>query len=161
MFDRFTTAARKVLGNARKEAENNDYLTTRHILIALVEAEGPCKDCFKMLAVKVEDLRKISCQYDFSSKKLSMGQIPFSQNAKKALENAVEIAVAEKSNHISPKHLLYGLCRVSGCSAQDVLVRMVSVDQCDKVIKILKAETQDVYGDGVESYQSPFTGEWK
>jgi len=154
MFDRFTMEARKVMKAARNEAViSGDYISTRHLLIALSQVEGESRTVLNLVGLTEDKLKAESIKYD-TGNTLPVGVIPFTKNAKRALEKTVEVAVARKDNHIGPMHLLVGLCRTKGTSAQKVVRSITNAEEVDKIIKGLRKAEEP------EKYQSPFTGEW-
>ena len=156
MFDRFTVESRRVMKAARDEAANSDYISTRHLLLGLSQADGNEK-VLELLGLTTAVLRAESKKHDVKIKNLRLEIIPFSCNSKKVLEKAVEIAVAQKDNCITPEHLLSGLGLTKGTSAQTVVQSLLTFEELTKKIDDLeRAEIVEQ-----EKYQSPFTGEWK
>jgi len=181
MFDRFTLESRKIMRVIRDEAANGGYISTTHFLIGLSQADE-CKKAFELLGLTTaalrEESKKYDKKYDLNNKKLSLGVIPFTRRSKDLLEKAVEIAVNQKSNCITPNHLFLGLLGITGTSAQTVIQSLLTLEQrivvFDKIIEHYKAQgmlhrdlKEDLIADSngscaieLEKYQSPFTGEW-
>jgi len=185
MFDRFTPEARKVMGFARQEAEQNNFIATRHFLTALSMVDSSASDAFRVFKLSTEDLRQESSKHDTRKlKQLSLGGIPFTQNAKKALEAAVEVAKIKGAKDITPFHLLLGVCACDGSTAQKVLRGLLTEEDINDALaaQIFSSKPKcegceepathaDDYGIDLcegcyeisevpEPYQSPFTGEW-
>lgn len=189
MFDRFTPEALNVMSYARHEAKNNDYVTTRHLLIALSLVESPVREALGILKISTEKLRQESTRHD-SGPWWTKGSLSFTPNTKKLLEGAVEDAQIRNDDHITPSHLMRGLFKCEGSSAQEVLRKLLTLEEInDACLRIIKesanvetteakcegcdepATHADDYGVGLcegcyeisevpEPYQSPFTGKW-
>lgn len=155
MFDRFTMEARKVMKAAREAAINGGYISTRHLLIGLSQVEGKSRTVLNLVGLTEDKLKAESKKYD-TGNTLRVGVIPFTKNAKRAIEKTVEVAAARKDNYIGPMHLLVGLCRTKGTSAQKVARSIITAEEVDKIIESLKKSEKSE----PEKYQSPFTGEW-
>ena len=66
IFDRFTERAKKVLGLARKEAQdlNHDYIGTEHLLLGLIrEGGGVAANVLRNLGVDIERLERRSTEF--------------------------------------------------------------------------------------------------
>ena len=112
MFDRFTERARKVMSLARQEAQrfNHDYIGTEHILLGLVqEGSGVAAQVLKNLEVEPRKIRvEVEKIVKNGTNMVTMGQLPFTPDAKRALELALEEAGAHA---MGSEHLLLGLVR--------------------------------------------------
>ncbi|MBI4825878.1 MAG: ATP-dependent Clp protease ATP-binding subunit [Nitrospirae bacterium] len=115
MFEKFTEKGRKVIINARDEAEKrqNDYLGTEHLLLGLLKDEdGLPLIILKKMGISVGELRiEVERNLPASSSVLAFGDIPFTPRAKKVLELAVEEARLLGHSYIGSEHLLTGLIR--------------------------------------------------
>jgi len=172
MFDRFTTASRKVMKAARSEAKGSDYISTRHLLLGLSLEDPMTKLVLDAVGLTTAILRAESKKHDVNKKGLDSGIIPFSSHARKVIEKAVEVAAARKSNCITPKHLFIGLSEIRGTSARTIARSAITPENLNKAMKkIVPGQAdhrQDQVGKRVtlptpqepEKYQSPFTGEW-
>jgi len=128
MFDRFTDRSRKVMGYARQEAERlkHDYIGTEHVLLGLVkEGSGVAANILENLDI---DLDKVRAEVERNVKEGpetgTMGQLPFTQHAKKVLDYANEEARHLGHRYVGTEHLLLGLlCEKEGRAAK-VLVSL-------------------------------------
>ncbi|MDO8282853.1 MAG: ATP-dependent Clp protease ATP-binding subunit [Thermodesulfovibrionia bacterium] len=115
MFEKFTEKGRKVIINARDEAEKrqNDYLGTEHLLLGILKDEdGLPLIILKKMGISVGELRiEVERNLPTSSSILAFGDIPFTPRAKKVLELAVEEARLLGHSYIGSEHLLTGLIR--------------------------------------------------
>ena len=125
MFNRFTERARKVLVLAKEEARrfNHDYIGTEHILLGLIrEGEGVACAVLQNLGIDLERLKleveKMITPGGISS---TLGDIPFTPRAKKALELSAEEARSLGHNYIGTEHILLGLLREEEGLASQVL----------------------------------------
>ena len=104
MYERFTDRARKVMQLANQEAQrfNHEYIGTEHILLGLVkEGGGKAANVFKNLDV---DLRTIRLQAEklvqSGPDMVTMGKLPQTPRAKKAIEYAIHEADALNHKHV-------------------------------------------------------------
>jgi ATP-dependent Clp protease ATP-binding subunit ClpA len=123
MCERFTFRARKVMMLANHEAKRfrHEYIGTEHILLGLVkEGSGVAATVLKHLDV---DLRKIRFEVEKLNQSgpemVTIGRLPQTPRAKKAIEYAIAEARQLCHNHVGTEHLLLGLLREEeGCAAQ-------------------------------------------
>ena len=128
MFDRFTDRARKVCSLARAEAErfNHDFIGTEHFLLGLSkEDSGVAANVLRNMGIDsgkarldLEAMLKPGAPIDFSNR-----QLPFTPQAKKVLEFAIDEARAFKHNYVGTEHLLLGLLREQEGLAAQVLTK--------------------------------------
>jgi ATP-dependent Clp protease ATP-binding subunit ClpA len=115
MFDRFTDAARVVMGLSRQEAQrfNHQYIGTEHILLGLLlEGRSAAADTLRGLGAGLEAVRaQVDAIVQAGPQVSSFGQLPFTPRAKATLERAV--AAAEACGEIGPEQLLLGLLEVT------------------------------------------------
>jgi ATP-dependent Clp protease ATP-binding subunit ClpA len=126
MFERFTDRARKVmaLANQLAQVHNHEYIGTEHILLGLVkEGSGVGANVLRNLDV---DLRKVRLEVEKLVKSgpdlVTMGRLPQTPRAKKAVEFAIEEARNLDHNYVGTEHLLLGLLREHDGVAGQVLM---------------------------------------
>src|SRR5450759_1526966 len=109
MFERFTDRARKVMPLANQEAQrfNHEYVGPEHLLL---------------------DLRKIRNEVEkivqAGPEMVTMGKLPQTPRAKKAIEYAIEEARNLNHNYVGTEHLLLGLLREQEGVAAQVLMNL-------------------------------------
>jgi ATP-dependent Clp protease ATP-binding subunit ClpC len=123
MFERFTERARRVIILARGEAEKyqHEYLGTEHLLLGIVrEGTGTAISVLQALEFSPKQLEaELISRMPPTENVLTLGEIPFSPQAKKVLELSVEEARLLGQNYIGTEHLLLGLIKEdSGIAAQ-------------------------------------------
>lgn len=115
MQERFTERVRKVLALAKQEAIrlHHDYIGTEHILLSLVkEGEGVAAMVLIDLGISLADLqRAIENAVNYGSKTLVLGEVPLNQEARAALNWAVDEARRMNHSYIGTEHLLLGILR--------------------------------------------------
>ncbi|HDZ62061.1 MAG TPA: ATP-dependent Clp protease ATP-binding subunit [Nitrospirae bacterium] len=115
MFEKFTDKGRRVIINAKEEAEKrqNDYLGTEHLFLALLREEEslPIVILKKMGLSPKELWIEVERNLPLGSSVPTFGDIPFTPRAKKVLELAVEEARLLGHSYIGSEHLLIGLIR--------------------------------------------------
>jgi len=128
MFEQFTDRARKVMSLANQEAQrfNHEYVGTEHILLGLLkEGSGVA---FHVLANLDVTLRKARLEVEKLIKSgpdmVTMGKLPQTPRAKKALGYAVEEAEKLNHNYIGTEHVLLGILREKDGSAAQVLLNL-------------------------------------
>ncbi|MCA9000865.1 MAG: ATP-dependent Clp protease ATP-binding subunit [Planctomycetes bacterium] len=128
MFDRFTDRAKKVMNFARQEAQrfNHEYLGTEHILLGLIkEGDGVAAHVLKNMGVDMTKIRmEIEKIVKTGPSMVTMGQLPFTQMAKKVLELSMEEASSLSHNYIGTEHLLLGLIKENEGIAAQVLTNL-------------------------------------
>ncbi len=128
MFDRFTQRARKVMGFARREAQelNHEYIGTEHILLGLIrEGNGVAAGVITSLGVNLEAMRKeVLKNLTVRPKHEPSMQVPFTPRAKKAVELALEEAKNIGHGHVGTEHLLLALLRENEGIAPHILRTM-------------------------------------
>ncbi|MEO0091856.1 MAG: ATP-dependent Clp protease ATP-binding subunit [candidate division WOR-3 bacterium] len=125
MQERFTERVRKVIALARQEAirMHNDYIGTEHILLGLIkEGEGVAAMVLVNLGINLEELRRaVENAVNFGSKTLVLGEIPLNQEARSALNWAVDEARRMNHSYIGTEHILLGLIREERSIASQIL----------------------------------------
>ena len=151
MFNRFTERARKVLVLAKEEARrfSHDYIGTEHILLGLIrEGDGVACAVLQNLGVDLERTRvEIEKLVSPGSSASTMGDIPFTPRAKKALELSTEEARTLGHNYIGTEHILLGLIREGEGVAYQVLFGLgVDIKRARQEIVALLGGEQETQG---------------
>jgi len=149
MQERFTERVRKILNLAKHEAirMHNDYIGTEHILLSLVkEGEGVAAMVLTDLGINLDDLqRAIENAVNYGTKTLVLGEIPLNQQARSALNWAVDEARRMNHTYIGTEHLLLGILREErsiGCQIlQSLGIELEIVRQ--ETIRILGGEATE------------------
>jgi len=127
-FDKFTERVKKVMYLSRDEAGrlHHDYIGTEHLLLGLIrDGEGTAITALQNLGVDLDDIRKATeGMITQGGGTLSVGEIPFTPRAKRALELAVDEARLLGHNYVGTEHLLLGLLREGEGIAARVLTHM-------------------------------------
>jgi ATP-dependent Clp protease ATP-binding subunit ClpC len=123
MDNRFTERVRKVLSLARDEAGrlHHDYIGTEHILLGLIrEGEGVAIAVLKHLNLELDSLRlKVEEAVERGGSTLTIGDLPYTSQAKKVIELAMDEARSLNHSYVGTEHILLGLLREeTGISAQ-------------------------------------------
>ncbi|MDH5509687.1 MAG: hypothetical protein OEZ32_04955 [Nitrospinota bacterium] len=117
MFEKFNEGAQRslILGQEAAAREKHEHLGTEHIMFGLLQAPGEVNSSvFKRLKV---DLKKLVEQVEIlveANKPMEEGKpdVPFSDSAKKAIENGVVISREMGEESIGQEHLLIGMISV-------------------------------------------------
>jgi ATP-dependent Clp protease ATP-binding subunit ClpC len=132
MFERFTDRARRVVVLAQEEARmfEHDYIGTEHLLLGLIhEGEGVAAKALRALDVDLDTLRREVEALVGRGQRPQSGHIPFTPQAKKALELALRESVHLGHDYIGTEHLLLGLVREGdGPAAQVLQQRGIELD---------------------------------
>jgi hypothetical protein len=116
-FYRFNDSARKALGITSREARrrNHDYVGTEHLLLGLIREESVAP-IFKNLGVEIDVIRtEIEKSVESRPSEVYITQIPFTPQAKFALEQAMCESIELGHDYIGTEHLLLGLLREGEC----------------------------------------------
>jgi len=114
MFERCTDRARKAMALARKSARDlrHDFLGPEHILLGSIAVDdGAAARILEELGADADRVRRgIEARLPPGSGPASQPRIPFTPEAKRVLETALEAASTLGHDHIGTEHLLLGLC---------------------------------------------------
>jgi hypothetical protein len=128
MYERWTDRARKVMQLANQEAQrfNHEYIGTEHILLGLIkEGSGVAAKVLNNLGI---DLRRIRLEVEkivqFGPDMVTMGKLPQTPQAKKAVEYSIEEARNLNHPYIGTQHLMLGLLRAEEGVAAQVLMNL-------------------------------------
>ena len=123
MFERFTDPARQVVVFAQDEARalGHDYLGTEHLLLGLIREDRGAAARVLASAGVGEDAVRARAATTGVAAELKAGQIPFSQNAKRVLEQSLREAVRRKHGYIGTEHILLSLVTVPDSTATRIL----------------------------------------
>jgi ATP-dependent Clp protease ATP-binding subunit ClpA len=124
VFERFTDRARQVVVLAQDESRafGHDYIGTEHLLLGLLrEEEGVAAHALESLGVELQEARAQVEAIVGPGDEAPAGQIPFTPEAKKALELSLREALGLGHNHIGTEHVLLGVVRIEDSVAAQVL----------------------------------------
>ncbi len=128
MHDKFTERVRKVIFLAREEASRlqHDSIGTEHLLLGLLrEGEGIAATVLANLGLDLDAIRQaVESLVAHSGGSLTIGEIPFTANARRVLELSVDEARQMGHNYVGTEHLLLGLIREGEGVAAKVLMDM-------------------------------------
>jgi ATP-dependent Clp protease ATP-binding subunit ClpA len=128
MFERFTKRARRVVVLAQEEARmlGHDYIGTEHLLLGLVhEGTGVAAQALESLGITQQAVRQqVEEIIGRGHQDPQSGHIPFTPQAKKALELSLREALQIGHNYIGTEHILLGLIREGEGPAAQVLASL-------------------------------------
>ena len=140
MFERFTPRARRVIVVSQDEAKalHHDFIRPEHLLLGLVQGEGIAARALGSLGVSQEPLRAKVEQIIERSKTDNRGsKVPFSPEAKKALELSLRQALRLGHSYIGTEHIALGtiqavedddaVSQLLGVEANDVRARVIEL----------------------------------
>ena len=126
-FQRFTDEARRAVYLAAEEARllRHSHVGTEHLLLGLVaEDEGLAAKALESLGLSLAEVRRQVTEIAEPGQHTSPLHIPFTPQAKKALELSLREALSLGHNYVGTEHLLLGvLGREHGIGAR-VLTRL-------------------------------------
>ena len=161
MHDKFTERVRKVIFLAREEASRlqHDSIGTEHLLLGLLrEGEGVAAKVLGNVGLDLDGIRQaVEAMVAHTGGTLTIGQIPFTSNAKRVLELSVDEARQMGHNYVGTEHLLLGLIREAEGVAAKVLVDM-GVDRKkvrEETLRLLGGHPQAGQGEGEERPETP------
>ena len=127
MYERFTDAARKVMQLANQESQrfNHEYIGTEHMLLGLIKPDNNGSRILIGLGVTGRQV------YDETSKLVhpgthvvTLGKLPQTPRAKKAIELAMAEARETGINYVGTEHMLIGLVREEEGVAAQILLNL-------------------------------------
>ena len=158
VFTRFTADARQAVVAAQEEARalGHGHVDTEHLLLGLL-AVAP-----RLVALSPDEVRGRLAPGDAEP----TGQIPFTPDAKRALELALRCSAQLGDQLIAPRHLLTGIGRAGGLGAEILQglppVREPVLPEPDPAVRVILLEGEaaewerqlnDVAGLGYELVQ--------
>ena len=153
MFERYTERARRSLFFARYEASRlgSFVIDTEHLLLGVLrDGRGVSSRVFARWHVTYEDvLETIEGRTTFREKLSTSVEIPFSGEAKHALQCAAEEADRLLHSYIGTEHLLLGLLRDERSAASSILLEKgMRLDTVrDEIVLLVNEKTTPVGGD--------------
>jgi ATP-dependent Clp protease ATP-binding subunit ClpA len=133
VFERFTADARQCVVLAQEEARElgHSAIGPEHLVLGVARVEPA------LLGVTEGRLRAVVALTLGSSMKIVDERIPFTPEAKAAIERALSVAIARRDRHIGPTQLLLGLLEqrrirdivtAAGAVPDEVIARLAPVD---------------------------------
>jgi ATP-dependent Clp protease ATP-binding subunit ClpC len=126
MFEWFTEGARRVVVLAQEEARTlgHNYIGTEHILLGLIrESASVAARTLESLGISLEAVRQQVEEITGTGQEQQRGHIPFTPQAKKAIELSLRESQQLGHSYIGTEHILLGLIREGEGVAAQVLVR--------------------------------------
>ncbi len=112
MFERFTPRARRAIVLAQDAARDMGHpqIKPEHLLVGLREGEGMASAAMSQVGVDGPALRlRVADASQAKPGATKLGKVPFSPEAKKALELSLRAALALGHNYIGTEHLFLGV----------------------------------------------------
>ena len=132
---------RKVMKLASGESQrlNHEYIGTEHLLLGIVkQGSGVTAKVFQNHNLDLRTLRKeVERIVSPGPDMVTMGKLPHTPDARKAIEYAIEEARNLKHDHVASEHLLLGLLRDETCVAARVLTNL-NIDLKDILKEVLE-----------------------
>lgn len=138
MFERFTDSARRVIVNAQVEARslNHTWIGTEHMLLGVMGQDHGAVQLLEARGLEVDAIREQLKQAFGVGDEQPQGHIPFTAQAKKALEMSFRESQQLGHDHIGPEHLLLGVLHEGDGGAVQVLSRQgVDVEELAREIR--------------------------
>jgi ATP-dependent Clp protease ATP-binding subunit ClpA len=142
MFERFTDRARRVIVLAQDTARDmgHQQIKPEHLLVALAEGEGVAANAMAQSGVDGTALRdKVAQRFESKPSAKKLNKVPFSPEAKKAMELSLREALQLGHNYIGTEHLFLGVQREAERRGEslDELLGVSAADVRDRVLQIL------------------------
>jgi hypothetical protein len=131
-FQRFTPRGRGAVAASQAEARalRHDHVGTEHLLLGLLQTDGVAQRALTTLGVALAAARKRVAAEHPPAAEPPPGQIPFSPEAKKALELALRESLALRHTSIGTEHVLLGIAAEGeSLGARIVLEREPQLDR--------------------------------
>ena len=131
MFERFTDKARRTVVLAQEEARQlrHDHIGTEHLLLGLLrESDGAAASALSSLGISLAAARERVAAAEprgpGRSDEMVSGHIPFTPQAKRALELALREALQLGHDYIGTGHILLGIVHDPGCRGASILFEL-------------------------------------
>jgi ATP-dependent Clp protease ATP-binding subunit ClpA len=138
VFERFSTAGRRAVYSARREAGlvGSKIIGSEHLLLGLLRVD-PATFEFIPQPVTLVSLRRAAVRWHMPGEKLlNSMDLPISEDVKLAFNNAVSLAEAHGSSFVRTEHLLLALTTVR--KQAPLLPFSNNSCQADKILEINK-----------------------
>ncbi|MFC1501398.1 ATP-dependent Clp protease ATP-binding subunit [Elusimicrobiota bacterium] len=156
MASRFTDRVQRVIISSQEEAKrlNHNSVGTEHLLLGLISlSEGFGVNILVNLGVDLIKLREeIEKQVGVGDNVMMLGEIPFSPQAKKVLEYAVDEAQNMGHTYVGTEHLLLGMIREEDGIASNILENYgISVsDVRAETLNLISDDKHKTFKDGLQ-----------
>jgi hypothetical protein len=120
-FQRFTHAARNVVTEAQAQARElgHSHIGVEHILLGILAAgQDPAAQVLNKLGVDFDAVRARVVDHTGPGRHSGRGHLPFTKDAKKALELALRESIRLGNNYIGSEHVLLGLVRADNMAVE-------------------------------------------
>jgi ATP-dependent Clp protease ATP-binding subunit ClpC len=127
VFENFTGRARRVVVQAGEEARARRHgdIGTEHLLLGLIALnDDPLTQLLQRLGLEATSIRDKVDEMRPPGLTPVAGHIPFTSQAKTALERSAMEAQLHGHRHIDAEHILWGLSRQTDATATKALARM-------------------------------------
>jgi ATP-dependent Clp protease ATP-binding subunit ClpA len=146
MFERFTDRARRVIVLAQDTAREmgHQQIKPGHLLVALAEGEGVAATAMAESGVDRAALRdKVAHRFDSKPSSKKLNKVPFSPEAKTAMEQSLRAALGLGHNYIGTEDLFFGVEREAEqrSEALDELLGVSAADVHDRALQLLAGAT--------------------
>lgn len=127
MFERFSDRARRVVVSAQEEARTlgHGHIGTEHLLLGLVaDEETTASRVLVTMGISAQAVRQAVNEHVSDGVAAGDANVPFTPQAKKALELSLREALQLQHDYIGTGHILLGLIRADQGTAAQVLAEL-------------------------------------
>ena len=137
MFERFTDDARRVVVLAQEEARllDHNWIGTEHLLLAVIHQGGVVAEALEPFGLTIDRVRA-EVEHRTTPESAHGAAIPFTHDAKKAMELALREALKLGDRSITSAHLMLGVLEVEGCLGLQIVADVS--DDVDEIKSWLK-----------------------
>ena len=137
MFERFTDDARRVVVLAQEEARllDHNWIGTEHLLLAVIHQGGVVAEALEPFGLTIDRVRA-EVEERTTPESAHGAAIPFTHDAKKAMELALREALKLGDRSITSAHLMLGVLEVEGCLGLQIVADVS--DDVDEIKSWLK-----------------------
>jgi ATP-dependent Clp protease ATP-binding subunit ClpC len=141
VFERFTDRGRLILVRAQEEARMlyHDHMGPEHLLLGLIHGGGVGPKALESLGIGLEAVRQRVEEVIGRGEQAPSGHIPFTPQAKRVLNLALQEAQGLGHRYIGTEHILLGLIGEGDGVAAQVLTGLgADLDRArERVVEIL------------------------
>ena len=127
VLEKFTVRARRAVVQAGEEARarHHDYIGTEYLLLGLIAInDDPLMQVLERLGLEAASIRDQVDKMRPPGLVRAGGRIPFTPEAKTAMQRSAIEAQLHGHSHIDAEHILWGLSRQTDATATKALARM-------------------------------------
>lgn len=160
MFEKFTEKAINVITEAQNQAKlmHNAFVQPEHILLAIVgQAKGVSLKLFRMYGITFDGVQKeVEKRLRFEKSEKSLTTVPFSDESKNLLKNALDLASKSGNNYVLFEHLFISSINESSYNGRILECFKFDIEKSKEILfKLVQKKTKKLSHPEIEDSKEP------